>query len=291
MARQQNMFERATKKVDLASEEATRREEARKRIAWERDTLVSTEGGRFQLSVEQADKLLTGYAEQEKTVEEARRYGRQTGNWDNLFSAQQALERMDKNIVAQLGYRYESIEDYKKEKESYDERLKVAEDTLKAATTAAESAKRALESAIADKEITIAAQEQEVRQVRELNRDSAETRRVRNEAKTRKEEEKKVEELAKVVDAAKWAVSAGMLQGADASNVNWVLKKGRKDAQDGVMSETNLSKLMKAWEDAKKTETRADDELIRLIISWLNTSKVKDKKLRDKIKGIQKQYI
>lgn len=294
LARQQNQFERATKKVDLASEEATRREEARKRIAWERDTLVSTEGGRFKLSVAEADKLLTGYDEQAKTVEEARRYGRKTGNWDNLYSAQQALERMEKNIVAQLGYRYESIEDYKKEKESYDERLKVAEDTLKAATTAAESAKRALESAIADKEITIEAQEQEVRQVRELNRDSAETRRVRNEAKTRKEEEKKAAELARVVDAAKWVVSssnAGRLQGDASAAVNWALKRGITDAKDGVMRESNITKLLNALEEAKKTETRADDELFRLLISWLNASKVKDKDMRNKIKAIQKQYL
>ena len=294
LARQQNQFERATKKVDLASEEATRREEARKRIAWERDTLVSTEGGRFKISVAEADKLLTGYDEQVKTVEEARRYGRKTGNWDNLYSAQQALERMEKNIVAQMGYRYESIEDYKKEKASYDDRLKVAEDTLKAATTAAESAKRALESAIADKEITIEAQEQEVRQVRELNRDSAETRRVRNEAKTRKEEEKKAAELAKVVDAAKWAVSssnAGRLQGDASAAVNWALKRGITDAKDGVMRESNITKLLNALEEAKKTETRADDELFRLLISWLNASKVKDKDMRNKIKAIQKQYL
>lgn len=301
-AARENEFYKTTKKVNLANEEYVRADEYRKRVQWERDAIINAAGGKFELSKEEADRLLTGYDEQKAAVESARKHGRKTGNWGPLEYAQNELHRLEKEIETKLGFRYENAELYEKERKAYLTRLDEAEKALKTAEHAAETAKQSLETARTDKLLAMEAQNQRVRHTEELNVDNVKTRQAQREAKARKEQEREklriekeedkiMQQYADSIEAAQWSVAKGnksRFKGKNASAVNWLLNTALPAAADGEMTSKQLATLIKAWEQAQKTKSKTDDEMVRVIANMLNDQKISDKKTRQKITAIRK---
>ena len=100
-----------------------------------------------------------------------------------------------------------------------------------------------------------------------------------------------MQKYADSIEAAEWSVSKGnksRFKGKNASAVNWLLNTALPAAADGEMTSKQLATLIKAWEQAQKTKSKTDDEMVRVIANMLNDQKISDKKTRQKITAIRK---
>lgn len=144
--------------------------------------------------------------------------------------------------------------------------------------------------------------EQSITHARGMAADNAETRKVKRDAKARKEQERErlrvekeedkiMQQYADAIEAAEWSVAKvnkSRFKGKNASAVNWLLNTAIPAAADGEMTSKQLETLIKAWEQAQKTKSKTDDEMVRVIANMLNDQKISDKKTRQKITAIRK---
>ncbi|MBR4006301.1 hypothetical protein, partial [Fibrobacter sp.] len=304
-AKQKNVTERAELNVKNAETQETQATKVRDRLRWEFEQFGKYEKkySTDEYSISEIFAALDlARTHKNEAYEKWRTQGRKDEDWEAYVRAKEYEGEIDSELFEILGWVPHDIEHYKRERESFNEKKKAAEDALKTAETELEHSRQKVIEARTKKRQEEEKQAQEVRQTEELAADNAKTRKVRSEANARKEqererirrekeEEKLRQKRSEAIEAAQWSVSAAnpeRLVGRDAAAVNWALNKGLPAAQDGIMTSQQLATLLAAWEQAQKTKTETDDELVRIIASMLKIEKIKDKKTRQKINAIRK---
>lgn len=273
--------QRTEKQNELKLNRETRREAALQALLGEANAKVDKISGQNRLKMNLADAN-TVYSEANM----------QDSYEDRIWLIRRKLGK----------YAPETFIEYKQQYEHEQKRLTEAKDEadkLYADLIATQAKIKLLKAEISE---DAALSEQSITHARGMAADNAETRKVKRDAKARKEaererirreeeEEKLRQKRAEAIEAAGWSVSAAnqeRLVGRDAAAVNWALNKGLPAAQDGIMTSQQLATLLAAWEQAQKTKTETDNELVRIIASMLKTEKIKDKKTRQKINAIRK---
>ena len=212
-------------------------------------------------------------------------------------------------IFDQLGWLPESLEEYTAGYKELAESIKPIKEEISKIDDRIKQAKEDIEKAKSDLEGELATLRQSAYHVSETVKMDADIRSAKKESEQKKAEEKAARKEAeraakeaakqkakeqKIIEAAEWETSKynpGRLQEDYAKKLNWARNKALVDARDGRMEDSELKKLWKSWQIAQKTETKADDELIKLIASFIDTSKTKSEGLRKQINSIKRNTL
>lgn len=304
-AKQKNVSERADLNIKTAQSEAANAEGVRNRLKWELNQLDKS-GKKYATNEYSISEIFAALdlarTHKNEAYEKWRTQGRKDEDWSSYVRAKEYEGEIDSELFEILGWVPHDIEHYKRERESFNEKRKAAENALNTAEKELEASQQKVREAQQKKKSEEDKQAQEVRQVEELNVDAAKTRKARQEAKARKEQEKErlriekeedkiMQQYADSIEAAEWSVAKGnksRFKGKNASAVNWLLNTALPAAADGEMTSKQLATLIKAWEQAQKTKSKTDDEMVRVIANMLNDQKISDKKTRQKITAIRK---
>jgi hypothetical protein len=231
----------------------------------------------------------------------------------NVDYKKDAFLRAQENL---LGWSPEDIESgqYARRKKTHDESVQVAQNALieaqkewqraKAEKDAAEE-KLSLAEATAKQDAKLAERTSEERtRLRNAKKEfeaakkaeeaAARIRREAEEAAARAAEEKMKQAARneKILAQAEWAVSESnpnRLTGEDSKNVRYLQNRLLPAATDGKLTQKQLETLQKKIDDAERSKTEVDDKLIKMIVSYLDASKINNKKLRDRVDAIQRE--
>ena len=304
-AKQKNVSQRADLNIKTAQSEAANAEGVRNRLKWELNQLDKS-GKKYATDEYSISEIFAALdlarTHKNEAYEKWRTKGRKDEDWASYVRAKEYEGEIDSELFEILGWVPHDIEHYKRERESFNEKREAAENALNTAEKELEASQQKVREAQQKKKLEEDKQAQEVRQVEELNVDAAKTRKARQEAKARKEQEKErlriekeedkiMQKYADSIEAAEWSVAKGnksRFKGKNASAVNWLLNTALPAAADGEMTSKQLATLIKAWEQAQKTKSKTDDEMVRVIANMLNDQKISDKKTRQKITAIRK---
>lgn len=247
------------------------------------------------------------YAVEASTLEELEKQKKELE--EDFSKVNKAASTAAAGIFDQLGWLPESLEEYTAGYKELAESTKPIKDEISKINDRIEQAKKDIEKAKSDLEGELATLRQSAYHVSETVKMDADIRSAKKESEQKKAEEKAARKEAeraakeaakqkakeqKIIDAAEWEISKynpGRLQGDYAKKLNWARNKALVDARDGHMNDSELKKLWKAWQIALQTETKADDDLMKLIASFIDTSKTKSEGLRKQINSIKRNTL